>query len=127
MKNRVLTFVALLLVLQTLLCCCAPQDMKVKVKKYPDGSTYEVKNGKEEKAFTVADGEKMIISVAVTVTDGELDITIFKTDDQSVTPYKGNDMQTASFFVTVSVAGEYTILIEAKAFVGDYSFQYRVE
>lgn len=115
----------ILICLLGLFCACGDDaPMKTEVKKNADGSTYEVKNGVEERTFSVNSGEQLVITVSVTVTSGELDLSIFKTDDRSVNPYESNDMQTASFTVTVKEAGEYTIRINANDFVGTYSFEY---
>lgn len=107
-------------------CGCAPEksepqsaSMKVDIMTSSDGKPYTVKNGCEKVYFSVEDGKPCQVEITVKKQSGTLNIRIEKDEDRKLI-YQGKDLPSSQFTVIAEKAGEYTVTIEAKDFVGEY-------
>lgn len=121
-------------ILQLILCItlilsltgCASKDKKRPVMNIDmvtgeDGNTYMKKDGEEQIKFQVEAGEIHEVKIKVSHIEGSVSMKIYKTGDEDNAIYEGNDIPDSEFIVNVKESGDYTIWIEAKDFVGEYS------
>lgn len=105
---------------------CSPKEsepqsasMKVDIMTSSDGKPYTIKNGSEKVYFSVEDGKSRQVEITVKKQSGTLDIRIEKDEDHKPI-YQGTDLPSSQFTVTAAEAGEYTVIVEAKDFIGEY-------
>ena len=84
--------------------------------------TYEQFSGYKETQVKVKDGEEVKVSVKIATNGGTLDAYIAKDNDESTAVYKGNDIKTSNFTVTLKEAGTYTIRVDGDKHTGGYLF-----
>lgn len=97
-------------------------SMNVDVIQNSDGSTSTIQNGSEQYFFTVEDGETVEVKMTFDNQKGTIGAYIAKDGLEENTDYKGTDIPSGSFSVTVSKAGTYQILYNCKNYIGDYSY-----
>lgn len=105
---------------------CTPKEaepqsasMNVDVITSADGKAYMVKNGSEKGHFSVEDGKPCQVEITVKKQSGALHIRIEKDKDHKPI-YQGKDLPSSQFTVTAEEAGDYTVTVQAKNFVGEY-------
>ena len=122
-KNvKVLTLLSVFLLLLFLFGCTKEEQsrpMTVDLITSADGKTYTVKNGCEKGHFSVGDKNPCQIEITVKKQSGKLNIRIEK-DGEEKPVYRGTDLPSSQFTVTAAEAGEYTVTVEAKDFIGEY-------
>jgi len=84
--------------------------------------TYKQFSGFKETQIKVKDGEEVKVSVEIVSNGGTLDAYIAKDNDESTAVYKGNDIKSSDFTVTLKEAGTYTIRVDGDKHVGGYMF-----
>ncbi|MGN1444097.1 MAG: hypothetical protein ACI4XE_09650 [Acutalibacteraceae bacterium] len=126
MKHSIRLFtLSVLLIMVTLICACTQSGettdctMNVDLVTQGDGSSYTVRNGWEKRSFCVEDGKVCEVKITVKKQGGKLDISV-KEDSSDPPIYTGKDLPSAQFTVTADKAGDYTVLIEAENFIGEY-------
>lgn len=122
---RVIPFLFILLTVCAFSGCTpkeggTPDDfMNVDVITSADGKAYTVKNGCEKGHFSVEDGKPCQVEITVKKQSGTLHIRIEKDEDHKPI-YQGKDLPSSQFTVTAEEAGDYTVTVQAKNFVGEY-------
>ncbi|MDD3106320.1 MAG: PPC domain-containing protein [Bacilli bacterium] len=96
--------------------------MNVDRIKNADGSTSIIKNGAEQYFFTVEDGETVKVKMTFDNQNGTIDVYIAKDGVKENADYKGTDIPSSNFSVTISKAGTYQILYTCKDYIGEYSY-----
>lgn len=91
-----------------------------------DGTSAKKYDGQAQEFFNVTDTEPQTVKVTVNKISGELEIKIFRSEDESKTVYEGHDFLINSFTVNVTDSGRYTILVTCSHFVGEYNFEYNL-
>ena len=119
---------ALLLSVVFLLCGCVASTSPVKPEEpemhtaLRDGQT--VYNGTERRFYQVEAGKTGELRIAVRAESGSLNISLFPTEEPERFCYRGRDIPTSAFSVTLQEPGEYTVWIEAEDFAGSYTFEW---
>lgn len=85
---------------------------------------YKQFTGHNETEIKVKDGEEVKVSVKIVTDGGNLDAYIAKDNNSSNSVYKGNDIKTSSFTVTLKEAGTYTLRVDGDKHSGSYSFNW---
>lgn len=110
------------------LCGCGRKDsddkpsMNVDFIQNSDGSTSTIKNGSEQYFFAVEDGETVEVQMTFDNQSGTIGAYIAKDSIEENADYKGTDIPSGNFSVTVSKAGTYQILYNCKDYIGEYSY-----
>ena len=80
-------------------------------------------NGADSHTLSLKSGDTLCVSFAVE--KGKIDVTIQAEGQAPI--YRGNGIQTSSFELPISEAGNYTIQIEAQRAAGTLEFQVKAE
>lgn len=96
--------------------------MNIDLVTQEDGSSYTVRNGRETRSFCVEDGKVCEVKITVKKQSGKLDISI-KENGSDRPIYTGKDLPSSLFTVAADKSGDYTVLIEAENFIGEYSVE----
>lgn len=125
-KNSLLL---ILVVLLTMLSGCTMGSGTVKNASELNTPTkmsmlYDKFNGYKETQIEVKENEPLIVAISVVTESGSIDAYIAKDNDTDNCDYKGHDIQTSSFAVTLSERGSYTIRVDAENHTGSYSFSW---
>lgn len=83
-----------------------------------------VHSGTEQRFYQVKEGNVGELKITVTRESGSLNISVYPVNDTQNYCYRGTDIPTSDFTVTLSEPGEYTVFIEAEKFVGSYGFDW---
>jgi len=86
--------------------------------------TYEQFSGYKETQIKVKDGEEVKVSVKIATAGGTIDAYIAKDNNESTAVYKGNDIKSSNFTVTLKEAGTYTIRVDGDKHTGGYLFNW---
>lgn len=89
---------------------------------YVNGQT--VYTGTEQRFYQVKEGRAGELKITVTRESGKLNISVCRSDDETDCRYRGVDIPTSDFAVTLTEPGEYRVLIEADKFAGGYGFNW---
>ena len=124
---RLFTLLVLLVSITVFSACTRSGETKdctmtVDLVTEKDGSSYTVRNGREIRSFCVEDGKVCEVKITVKKQNGKLDISI-KEKGADLPIYTGKDLPSSLFTVTADKAGDYTVLIEAESFIGEYSVE----
>lgn len=103
--------------------CARPPEMTVDVIKTKDGTSIAVRNGTEQRSFSVKEGQSCEILVTVERESGALSVSILN-EQSGEKIYSGSDIPTSRFSVIADEAGDYTIEIEVESFIGSYELEY---
>ena len=95
-------------------------SMQVDLVTDRNGSSYTVRNGCEKVSFRVENGKACQVGLTVKKQSGKLNIRI-EENRTGKQIYCGKDLPVSQFTVTADEAGDYTVYIEAKSFVGEYN------
>lgn len=113
--KRLAAFVLIAVLL--LLTACSSKGLSAMVSTMRDGiTTY---NGADQKICHVADGEQRELHISVIRQKGSISISVLRVDSQKYA-YRGRDIPTSDFIVSLPEPGEYLIEVYAKDFQGDY-------
>ena len=85
--------------------------------------TFTAMNGADSHTLSLKSGDTLCVSFAVE--KGKIDVTIQAEGQAPI--YRGNGIQTSSFELPISEAGNYTIQIEAQRAAGTLEFQVKAE
>ena len=77
-------------------------------------------NGTEQQICQVADGARQELDISVFRQNGSLSISVLQMEGQKYV-YRGTDIPTSDFIVSLPNPGEYRIEINAKNFQGSYA------
>lgn len=122
--NRIGLRLLVLLLICVLTACgtsgpgpAAAPEMRVSLE---NGQT--VYNGTEQDFYTVKQGQTGELRISVRTESGSLGISVFPSTDPEHFCYRGTEIPTSDFSVTLPEAGDYTVWIEAEHFAGSYEF-----
>lgn len=113
----------LLLALACLLTGCG-------AKREAAGMTVDIKDGRkvctgtEQRFYRVEDGQTGELAISILREDGDLAIAVFPAEDPEHCCYRGSELPTSDFSVTLSGPGSYTVQIEADRFIGSYGLEW---
>ena len=79
-----------------------------------------VRTGTEQRFYQVEDGQAGELTVSIERESGSLNIFVFQEGEERRYFYRGTDLPTAGFTVTLSEPGEYKVWVEAARFAGTY-------
>lgn len=91
---------------------------------FENGQT--VYTGTEQRFYQLEDGQVGNLAISVTRESGSLNISVFPTAAPQQYCYRGTDIPTSDFTVTLSESGEYKVRIEADHFAGSYGLEWTV-
>ena len=100
-----------------LLTACGNDPPQMVITTRNGVTTY---NGTERQICHVADGEERELHISVFRENGSISISVWQMEEQKYA-YRGTDIPTSDFIVTLSERGEYRIEISAESFQGRYS------
>lgn len=118
------------LAIALLLACtgCTSGSYSVKTGNELNSSTrmsmqYTEFSGYKQTTLTVKD-EPVDVTVSFVTESGTLDAYIAKDNDTAHCSYQGENVPTATFVVTLSEPGKYTLRVDGEKHVGSYSFSW---
>ncbi|QSX05531.1 PPC domain-containing protein [Sedimentibacter sp. zth1] len=128
MKSRFAIF-SVMLVLILFLCGCSggsyittksveknnANEMSMKYEKFKGYKYYKLK---------VKEGEEIIVTVDIKTENGKISAYIAKDDDVENAVYRGTNIPTSNFTVSITESGTYTIRVDAVNHKGSYSFKW---
>lgn len=84
-------------------------------------------SGTEQRFYTLEKGQTGALKISVQAESGNLSISVFPTADPDHFCYRGREIPTSDFSVTLSDAGDYTVWIETDRFAGSYKFDWTTD
>ena len=122
-------FIIVFMLLTTMLGACVLGSGFVKKGVEYNSSTkmsmiYEEFTGYKQTHIDVEAGKPVEVIVSIVTEKGIIDAYIAKDNNIADSSYKGNDIPTSSFTVTLTQAGRYTLRVDADKHTGSYSFSW---
>ena len=118
MKKRIWVLILLCL----MLCACErfidKPEMTVTVTD--DGSLY---NGDEQRFFTVEENVPLTLDFAIQKESGFISVTVYNLQTPKDLSYRGTDLPSSEFSVTLRTAGTYRVHIQCRDFIGAYGIE----
>jgi uncharacterized membrane protein len=85
---------------------------------------YDEFTGYKQTHIDVGENETIEVVVSIVTEKGSIDAYIAKDNDIANSSYKGHDIPTMTFTVTLSEPGRYTVRVDAEKHTGSYSFSW---
>ena len=83
-----------------------------------------VYSGTEQRFYQVKEGNAGELKITVTRESGNLNISVCPVNDPQHYCYRGTDIPSSDFTVTLPEPGEYKVFVEADKFAGSYIFDW---
>ena len=99
-----------------MLTACGRNSTEMKITTRNGVTTY---NGTERQLFTVTAGEPRELHISVSRQGGRISISVLRTENQKYA-YRGTDISTSDFIVSLPEPGKYQVTIDVKDFQGSY-------
>ncbi len=120
---------ALLIILISIPAACTTGSGTVKNGVEYNSSTkmsmlYDEFTGYKQTHIDVGENETIEVVVSIVTEKGSIDAYIAKDNDIANSSYKGHDIPTMTFTVTLSEPGRYTVRVDAEKHTGSYSFSW---
>ena len=119
--------ILIVVLLAILAGCDSGQDAEQPCMNINAENGHTVYNGTEQRFYRLEEGQSGKLAVSVTRESGSLSISVFPSASPEQRCYRGTDIPTADFMVTLSEPGEYKVWIEADSFAGSYGFEWTVQ
>ena len=100
-----------------MMTACGSNSPQMVIIAQDSTTTY---NGTDQQICHVADGEQCELHISVFRQDGSISISVLQMEEQAYA-YRGTDIPTSDFIVSLSEPGEYCIEISAENFQGSYN------
>lgn len=107
--------------------CGSRQDAEKPCMNISYKNGQSVYTGTEQRFYQLEEGQTGKLTVSVTQESGSLSISVFPTAAPEQYCYRGTDIPSSEFSVTLSEPGEYKVWIEADHFAGSYGFEWTVQ
>lgn len=127
MKNsRICTVAAIIAValMLTLCGCGGRQAVNAPQMRIDIVNGQKIYTGTEKRTYRVEENSQGDLKISITRDSGKIDVLIYPTDDEANYCYKGTDITSSDFSVKLPNSGEYTVLIEADGFCGEYAVDF---
>lgn len=124
--KRIFSFALTLALVMVFFCGCdGVKELKVGCAEFRNGSgfgmSYELYTGEREYKIEVKD-QPVALKIEIVTESG--DFALFVGRDGFESDYTGNELETASFTVTLSETGTYKVKVTAKKHKGSFSVKY---
>jgi len=86
--------------------------------------SYSKLNGQKSISLKVKKGEVVDVDIDIVTKDGSISLSIFNEEGKSF--YKGTDVATSSFVVSLEKEGDYKLTVDAKNHKGSYKVLWNI-